>query len=129
MEMSPLRHMHQVFARPHHICNSISKQEIIDNVLGGMNPVQHFCLVFQNRPSTWAHVDGLCIHDQNIFFTGSVRLSEAPRTLVAAYSHQPQIQDIDKLKSSPLPANQLCFYCKKQGCFQHDSFKYLRLGD
>jgi hypothetical protein len=104
LEMNPLRHMYQVFTRLHHICDSLypSRKLLITFWVvwvlcsfftwSSRMGLPHLHLVFQNRPSTWSHVDGLCICDQNISFTGSDRVGEAPRTLVAAPSHQLQIQ-------------------------------------
>jgi hypothetical protein len=48
----------------------VSEQEIINNILDGLSPAQRSHFVFQTRPSTWADVDSLCVHDRNVFFCG-----------------------------------------------------------
>jgi hypothetical protein len=100
----------------------VSDQELIDNILDGLSPLQRSRLAFQKRPSSWAEVDRLCIHDQNIFFADSVRPTEAPlnRAGTSQFASSPNAQ------ASRPRANLVCFYCKKPGHIRRDYFEWRR---
>jgi hypothetical protein len=72
----------------------VSEQEIINNILDGLSPAQRSRFVFQARPSTWADVDSLCVHDRNVFFADSNRQHEGPAPLHLLHACQTRIRGV-----------------------------------
>jgi hypothetical protein len=54
----------------------VSGQEIINNILDGLSPVQRSRFVLETRLSSWADIGRLCVHDRSLSFADSNRQLE-----------------------------------------------------
>lgn len=94
----------------------IDQSAVVRNILDGLHPYQRSCLVFSDKPHSYADLDNMCVYAHNVESKGYNVGNELPTQPVASNSARSVRSGNPVSRAAPV----VCFRCKKAGHTRRD---------
>lgn len=114
MYLEEIKMNHQVLKT--HLC----EKDLVGIIKNGLNPDSRSRLLFQGNPNTFSDLDQLCIVNNNVMYSDSVRGSRPASNVYNSFKSS--VNTKPNFSGQTNVQNKVCFKCGKPGHFARNCF-------